>query len=50
LVFQVADFGGSILLQSTFCVMAKPGTDLELMAYFKPLKPVNLKNSYWFTM
>ncbi|XP_023343165.1 glutamate receptor 1 isoform X2 [Eurytemora carolleeae] len=37
---QVADFGGSILLQSTFCVMAKPGTDLELMAYFKPLKPI----------
>ncbi|XP_023322921.1 glutamate receptor ionotropic, kainate 2 isoform X5 [Eurytemora carolleeae] len=37
---QVADFGGKMILQSTMCLMAKPGTELEFTAFFKPLKPM----------
>ena len=43
-LFQVADFGGKMILQSTLCLIAKSGTELEFMAFFKPLKPVSVEH------
>ncbi|XP_023346528.1 glutamate receptor 1 isoform X2 [Eurytemora carolleeae] len=36
---QIADFGGSILRLDTFCFMSRPGNEIDLMAFFKPLNP-----------
>ncbi|XP_023343162.1 glutamate receptor ionotropic, delta-1 isoform X2 [Eurytemora carolleeae] len=36
---KVADFGGKMMLQSTYCSMEKPGKQLDFMAFFKPLQP-----------
>ncbi|XP_023343158.1 uncharacterized protein LOC111712700 [Eurytemora carolleeae] len=37
---QVASFGGTMLLQPTVLIVAKPGTDYQIDAYFIPLKTV----------
>jgi hypothetical protein len=37
---QVADFGGSMVLQPTILIMARPGNEYLLDAYIKPFTMV----------
>ena len=38
---QVVDFGGNIVEQKVFAMIAKPGSNFQYYAYFNPLKPVS---------
>ncbi len=39
----MTDFGGSIVLQPTILIMARPGNEYALDAYIRPFTTVNIK-------
>ena len=39
---QVADFGGSMVLQPTILIMARPGNEYVLDAYIRPFTTVRV--------
>ena len=41
LFMKVAEFGGNIAEQPVYCVVARPGNNMQFYAYFNPFKLVS---------
>ena len=41
-IVKVAEFGGNIEEQPVYCVVARPGNNMQYYAYFNPFQPVSM--------